>query len=147
MVSAEAEAPRVPSRDALRAALAESKLQVFDLTAQLRECDLKLGAGAGSKSVNEAVQKASDAQREQRTTIGNLTKEVNGLRQKTRVMEAHIDRLTEQERELRKTFDTFFTSIIVVVCVAATLALAHLYGAGDVLGKHVLQLHRRSAEL
>ena len=96
------DAAHAPSLDALRADLAETKLLVHDLTKQLEDANARISAGAGAKSVDEAVTRALDTQRAQRDTIDRLTKEVNGLRQKNRLMEAHVDALTDQERELRR---------------------------------------------
>ena len=73
------DAAHAPSRDALRADLAETKLLVRDLTKQLQDANARVSAGAGSKFVDEAVAKAMDTQRAQRDTIDRLTKEVNGL--------------------------------------------------------------------
>ena len=52
------DAAHVASRDALRADLAETKLLVHDLTKQLQEANARISAGAGAKSVDEAVTKA-----------------------------------------------------------------------------------------
>ena len=109
------DAAHVASRDALRADLAETKLLVHDLTKQLQEANARISAGAGAKSVDEAVTKAMDTQRAQRDTIDRLTKEVNGLLQKNRLIEAHVDALTDQERELRRTFDAFVFWIVLGV--------------------------------
>ena len=129
MVSMDTDESRVPSRDALRADLAETKLVVIDLTTQLEECTLKLALGGGANSEKtHVVSEALKTQREQRVVIDALTKEVNGLRQKARLMEAHIDTLTEQERELRKTFDRFVTWIVFFVLCFAAVAACHLCG-------------------
>jgi uncharacterized membrane protein YjjP (DUF1212 family) len=143
MVSGGPGEARAPSHDALRADLAETKLLVHDLTKQLNDANARISAGAGANSVNEAVQKALDTQRVQRETIDLLTKEVNGLRQKIRLMEAHVDALTEQERELRQTFDQFFLWIAVGMLVFACVAAAELFGFVDVAGAFVVRKLKR----
>lgn len=135
MVSMDTDESHVPSRDALRADLAETKLVVIDLTTQLEECTLKLALGGGANSEKtHVVSEALKTQREQRVVIDALTKEVNGLRQKARLMEAHIDTLTEQERELRKTFDRFVTWIVFFVLCLAAVAACHLCGVTGAAG-------------
>lgn len=143
------DAAHVASRDALRADLAETKLLVHDLTKQLQEANARISAGAGAKSVDEAVTKAMDTQRAQRDTIDRLTKEVNGLLQKNRLIEAHVDALTDQERELRRTFDAFVFWIVLGVLGLAVLVAAELFGfvdgAGALVGRRVERW--RAAEL
>ena len=84
--------------------------------------------------MDEAVAKAMDTQRAQRDTIDRLTKEVNGLLQKNRLMEAHVDALTDQERELRRTFDAFVFWIVLGVLGSAVLVAAELFGFVDGAG-------------
>ena len=131
-----------PSRDALRADLAESKLLVHDLTKQLQDANARISAGAGAKSMDEAVTRSMD-------TIDRLTKEVHGLRQKNRLMEAHIDALADQERELRRTFDAFVFWIVLGVLGFATLVAAELFGFVDGAGALVARRVERwrAAEL
>ena len=137
------DAAHVASRDALRADLAETKLLVHDLTKQLQEANARISAGAGAKSVDEAVTKAMDTQRAQRDTIDRLTKEVNGLLQKNRLMEAHVDALTDQERELRRTFDAFVFWIVLGVLGSAVLVAAELFGFVDGAGALVARRVKR----
>ena len=143
------DAAHVASRDALRADLAETKLLVHDLTKQLQEANARLAAGAGAKSYYEAVTKAMDTQRAQRDTIDRLTKEVNGLLQKNRLIEAHVDALTDQERELRRTFDAFVFWIVLGVLGFVFLVAAELFGfvdgAGAIVARRVERW--RAAEL
>ena len=143
------DAAHVASRDALRADLAETKLLVHDLTKQLQEANARIAAGAGAKSYYEAVTKAMDTQRAQRDTIDRLTKEVNGLLQKNRLIEAHVDALTDQERELRRTFDAFVFWIVLGVLGLAVLVAAELFGFVDVAGALVARRVERwrAAEL
>ena len=131
-----------PSRDALRADLAESKLLVHDLTKQLQDANARISAGAGAKSMDEAVTRSMD-------TIDRLTKEVHGLRQKNRLMEAHIDALADQERELRRTFDALVFWIVLGVLGFATLVAAELFGFVDGAGALVARRVERwrAAEL
>jgi hypothetical protein len=135
------DAAHAPSLDALRADLAETKLLVHDLTKQLEDANARISAGAGAKSVDEAVTRALDTQRAQRDTIDRLTKEVNGLRQKNRLMEAHVDALTDQERELRRTFDAFVFWIVLGVLGFVFLVAAELFsfvdGAGALVARRV----------
>ena len=128
------DAAHAPSLDALRADLAETKLLVHDLTKQLQEANARISAGAGAKSVDEAVTKAMDTQRAQRDTIDRLTKEVNGLLQKNRLIEAHVETLTDQERELRRTFDAFVFWIVLGVLGSAVLVATELFGFVDGAG-------------
>ena len=137
------DAAHVASRDALRADLAETKLLVHDLTKQLQEANARIAAGAGAKSYYEAVTKAMDTQRAQRDTIDRLTKEVNGLLQKNRLMEAHVDALTDQERELRRTFDAFVFWIVLGVLGSAVLVAAELFGFVDGAGALVARRVKR----
>jgi len=143
------DAAHVASRDALRADLAETKLLVHDLTKQLQEANARISAGAGAKSVDEAVTKAMDTQRAQRDTIDRLTKEVNGLLQKNRLIEAHVETLTDQERELRRTFDAFVFWIVLGVLGLAVLVAAELFGFVDGAGALVTRRVERwrAAEL
>ena len=141
MVSGDA-AP-APSLDALRADLAETKPLVHDLTKQLEDANARISAGAGAKSVDEAVTRALDTQRAQRDTIDRLTKEVNGLRQKNRLMEAHVDALTDQERELRRTFDAFVFWIVLGVLGFVFLVAAELFGFVDGAGALVARRVKR----
>ena len=136
------DAVHAPSRDALRADLAESKLLVHDLTKQLQDANARISAGAGAKSMDEAVTRSMD-------TIDRLTKEVHGLRQKNRLMEAHIDALADQERELRRTFDAFVFWIVLGVLGFATLVAAELFGFVDGAGALVARRVERwrAAEL
>jgi hypothetical protein len=137
------DAAHAPSLDALRADLAETKLLVHDLTKQLEDANARISAGAGAKSVDEAVTRALDTQRAQRDTIDRLTKEVNGLRQKNRLMEAHVDALTDQERELRRTFDAFVFWIVLGVLGLAVLVAAELFGFVDGAGALVARRVKR----
>ena len=137
------DAAHAPSLDALRADLAETKLLVHDLTKQLQDANARISAGAGAKSVDEAVTRAMDTQRAQRDTIDRLTKEVNGLRQKNRLMEAHVDALTDQERELRRTFDAFVFWIVLVVLGFVILVAAELFGFVDGAGALVARRVKR----
>jgi chromosome segregation ATPase len=137
------DAAHVASRDALRADLAETKLLVHDLTKQLQEANARIAAGAGAKSYYEAVTKAMDTQRAQRDTIDRLTKEVNGLLQKNRLIEAHVDALTDQERELRRTFDAFVFWIVLGVLGLAVLVAAELFGFVDGAGALVARRVKR----
>lgn len=143
------DATHVASRDALRADLAETKLLVHDLTKQLQEANARISAGAGAKSVDEAVTKAMDTQRAQRDTIDRLTKEVNGLLQKNRLIEAHVETLTDQERELRRTFDAFVFWIVLGVLGFVFLVAAELFGFVDGAGALVARRVERwrAAEL
>ena len=90
-----------------------------------------------------------DTQRAQRDTIDRLTKEVNGLLQKNRLMEAHVDALTDQERELRRTFDAFVFWIVLGVLGSAVLVAAELFGFVDGAGALVARRVERwrAAEL
>ena len=137
------DAAHAPSLDALRADLAETKLLVHDLTKQLEDANARISAGAGAKSVDEAVTRAMDTQRAQRDTIDRLTKEVNGLRQKNRLMEAHVDALTDQERELRRTFDAFVFWIVLGVLGFVILVAAELFGFVDGAGALVARRVKR----
>ena len=137
------DAAHAPSLDALRADLAETKLLVHDLTKQLEDANARISAGAGAKSVDEAVTRALDTQRAQRDTINRLTKEVNGLRQKNRLMEAHVDALTDQERELRRTFDAFVFWIVLGVLGFVFLVAAELFGFVDGAGALVARRVKR----
>ena len=137
------DAAHAPSLDALRADLAETKLLVHDLTKQLEDATARISAGAGAKSVDEAVTRALDTQRAQRDTIDRLTKEVNGLRQKNRLMEAHVDALTDQERELRRTFDAFVFWIVLGVLGFVFLVAAELFGFVDGAGALVARRVKR----
>ena len=137
------DAAHAPSLDALRADLAETKLLVHDLTKQLQDANARISAGAGAKSVDEAVTRALDTQRAQRDTIDRLTKEVNGLRQKNRLMEAHVDALTDQERELRRTFDAFVFWIVLGVLGFVFLVAAELFGFVDGAGALVARRVKR----
>ena len=137
------DAAHAPSLDALRADLAETKLLVHDLTKQLEDANARISAGAGAKSVDEAVTRALDTQRAQRDTIDRLTKEVNGLRQKNRLMEAHVDALTDQERELRRTFDAFVFWIVLGVLGFVFLVAAELFGFIDGAGALVARRVKR----
>jgi hypothetical protein len=137
------DAAHAPSLDALRADLAETKLLVHDLTKQLQDANARISAGAGAKSVDEAVTRAMDTQRAQRDTIDRLTKEVNGLRQKNRLMEAHVDALTDQERELRRTFDAFVFWIVLGVLGFVILVAAELFGFVDGAGALVARRVKR----
>jgi len=137
------DAAHVASRDALRADLAETKLLVHDLTKQLQEANARISAGAGAKSVDEAVTKAMDTQRAQRDTIDRLTKEVNGLLQKNRLIEAHVETLTDQERELRRTFDAFVFWIVLGVLGFVFLVAAELFGFVDGAGALVARRVKR----
>ncbi len=137
------DAAHAPSLDALRADLAETKLLVHDLTKQLEDANARISAGAGAKSVDEAVTRALDTQRAQRDTIDRLTKEVNGLRQKNRLMEAHVDALTDQERELRRTFDAFVFWIVLGVLGLVFLVAAELFGFVDGAGALVARRVKR----
>jgi hypothetical protein len=137
------DAAHAPSLDALRADLAETKLLVHDLTKQLEDANARISAGAGAKSVDEAVTRALDTQRAQRDTIDRLTKEVNGLRQKNRLMEAHVDALTDQERELRRTFDAFVFWIVLGVLGFVFLVAAELFGFVDGAGALVARRVKR----
>lgn len=137
------DATHVASRDALRADLAETKLLVHDLTKQLQEANARISAGAGAKSVDEAVTKAMDTQRAQRDTIDRLTKEVNGLLQKNRLIEAHVETLTDQERELRRTFDAFVFWIVLGVLGFVFLVAAELFGFVDGAGALVARRVKR----
>ena len=137
------DAAHAPSLDALRADLAETKLLVHDLTKQLEDANARISAGAGAKSVDEAVTRALDTQRAQRDTIDRLTKEVNGLRQKNRLMEAHVDALTDQERELRRTFDAFVFWIVLGVLGFVFLVAAELFGFADGAGALVARRVKR----
>lgn len=137
------DAAHAPSLDALRADLAETKLLVHDLTKQLEDANARISAGAGAKSVDEAVTRALDTQRAQRDTIDRLTKEVNGLRQKNRLMEAHVDALTDQERELRRTFDAFVFWIVLGVLGFVILVAAELFGFVDGAGALVARRVKR----
>ena len=137
------DAAHAPSLDALRADLAETKLLVHDLTKQLEDANARISAGAGAKSVDEAVTRALDTQRAQRDTIDRLTKEVNGLRQKNRLMEAHVDALTDQERELRRTFDACVFWIVLGVLGFVFLVAAELFGFADGAGALVARRVKR----
>lgn len=137
------DAAHAPSLDALRADLAETKLLVHDLTKQLQDANARISAGAGAKSVDEAVTRAMDTQRAQRDTIDRLTKEVNGLRQKNRLMEVHVDALTDQERELRRTFDAFVFWIVLGVLGFVFLVAAELFGFVDGAGALVARRVKR----
>jgi len=137
------DAAHAPSLDALRADLAETKLLVHDLTKQLEDANARISAGAGAKSVDEAVTRALDTQRAQRDTIDRLTKEVNGLRQKNRLMEAHVDALTDQERELRRTFVAFVFWIDLGVLGFVFLVAAELFGFVDGAGALVARRVKR----
>ena len=137
------DAAHAPSLDALRADLAETKLLVHDLTKQLEDANARISAGAGAKSVDEAVTRALDTQRAQRDTIDRLTKEVTGLRQKNRLMEAHVDALTDQERELRRTFDAFVFWIVLGVLGFVFLVAAELFGFVDGAGALVARRVKR----
>jgi hypothetical protein len=137
------DAAHAPSLDALRADLAETKLLVHDLTKQLEDANARISAGAGAKSVDEAVTRALDTQRAQRDTIDRLTKEVNGLRQKNRLMEAHVDALTDQERELRRTVDAFVFWIVLGVLGFVFLVAAELFGFVDGAGALVARRVKR----
>ena len=137
------DAAHAPSLDALRADLAETKLLVHDLTKQLEDANARISAGAGANSVDEAVTRALDTQRAQRDTIDRLTKEVNGLRQKNRLMEAHVDALTDQERELRRTFDAFVFWIVLGVLGFVFLVAAELFGFVDGAGALVARRVKR----
>ena len=137
------DAAHAQSLDALRADLAETKLLVHDLTKQLEDANARISAGAGAKSVDEAVTRALDTQRAQRDTIDRLTKEVNGLRQKNRLMEAHVDALTDQERELRRTFDAFVFWIVLGVLGFVFLVAAELFGFVDGAGALVARRVKR----
>jgi hypothetical protein len=137
------DAAHAPSLDALRADLAETKLLVHDLTKQLEDANARISAGAGAKSVDEAVTRALDTQRAQRDTIDRLTKEVNGLQQKNRLMEAHVDALTDQERELRRTFDAFVFWIVLGVLGFVFLVAAELFGFVDGAGALVARRVKR----
>lgn len=137
------DAAHAPSLDALRADLAETKLLVHDLTKQLQDANARISAGAGAKSVDEAVTRAMDTQRAQRDTIDRLTKEVNGLRQKNRLMEVHVDALTDQERELRRTFDAFVFWIVLGVLGFVILVAAELFGFVDGAGALVARRVKR----
>ena len=137
------DAAHAASRDALRADLAETKLLVHDLTKQLQEANARISAGAGAKSVDEAVTKAMDTQRAQRDTIDRLTKEVNGLLQKNRLIEAHVETLTDQERELRRTFDAFVFWIVLGVLGFVFLVAAELFGFADGAGALVARRVKR----
>ena len=137
------DAAHAPSLDALRADLAETRLLVHDLTKQLEDANARISAGAGAKSVDEAVTRALDTQRAQRDTIDRLTKEVNGLRQKNRLMEAHVDALTDQERELRRTFDAFVFWIVLGVLGFVFLVAAELFGFVDGAGALVARRVKR----
>ena len=92
---------------------------------------------------------AESTQRAQRDTIDRLTKEVNGLLQKNRLMEAHVDALTDQERELRRTFDAFVFWIVLGVLGLAVLVAAELFGFVDGAGALVARRVERwrAAEL
>ena len=137
------DAAHAPSLDALRADLAETKLLVHDLTKQLEDANARISAGAGAKSVDEAVTRALDTQRAQRDKIDRLTKEVNGVRQKNRLMEAHVDALTDQERELRRTFDAFVFWIVLGVLGFVFLVAAELFGFVDGAGALVARRVKR----
>ena len=137
------DAAHAASRDALRADLAETKLLVHDLTKQLQEANARISAGAGAKSVDEAVTRALDTQRAQRDTIDRLTKEVNGLLQKNRLIEAHVETLTDQERELRRTFDAFVFWIVLGVLGFVFLVAAELFGFADGAGALVARRVKR----
>lgn len=137
------DAAHAPSLDALRADLAETKLLVHDLTKQLQDANARISAGAGAKSVDEAVTRAMDTQRAQRDTIDRLTKEVNGLRQKNRLMEVHVDALADQERELRRTFDAFVFWIVLGVLGFVILVAAELFGFVDGAGALVARRVKR----
>lgn len=93
--------------------------------------------------MDEAVTRALDTQRAQRDTIDRLTKEVNGLRQKNRLMEAHVDALTDQERELRRTFDAFVFWIVLGVLGFVFLVAAELFGFVDGAGALVARRVKR----
>ena len=106
MVSESSRARPAASVDALRADLAETRLHVHDLEreleetrAALRDAERRLAAGQGSSSVDEAVARSLETQGAQRDLIERLTREVNALNAKTRMMEVRDDLQREQERE------------------------------------------------
>jgi chromosome segregation ATPase len=143
MVSESSRAPPAASVDALRADLAETRLHVHDLEreleetrAALRDAERRLAAGQGSSSVDEAVARSLETQGAQRDLIERLTREVNALNAKTRMMEVRDDLQREQERELRASFDAFFFAVSLAALALSALAAAEWFGFVDVAGAY-----------
>ena len=130
-----------PSIDALRADLAESRLLERDLSAKLAEtrerladAEGRLAAGSGSATVEEAAARALETQRSMQQTIDSLTKELNAMHTKARVMQAHNDLLTEQERETRGATDRFVLAACLCTLGLVALVAAEWAGLTDILG-------------
>ena len=130
-----------PSIDTLRADLAESRLLERDLSAKLAEtrarladAEGRLAAGSGSATVEEAAARALETQRSMQQTIDRLTRELNAMHTKARMMQAHNDLLTEQEREMRGVTDRFVLTTSLFVSGLVALVAAEWAGLTDVLG-------------
>ena len=144
------------SVDVLRADLAEARLEARELgeeNTQLRD-ELsealakvhELGAKYGSPVGDSVVRKAKAHAADQREHIKRLEKEIHMLNSKGRMMEVQCDMLTQQEDELRKSFDTIITWLGFLGVALVLAGIVEWAGVTNLVGEHLARRFKRMCD-